>query len=304
MGTCTDFQMQKSRDKNVIIEDTRRRNEASMKRKLAATVSVTSEVANGSQSPVPTGAMDTLLEKLRAAAPQARDQRDRRRRARLKDKHQNRVASGQNIPDIAAVRKASLTSPTLLPGGDGEGSNETDGEGDSEDASSTKDANKDATKDGTNKPSSVAKAASALSPTSDEAEADVADRAASMLHGLRSDQNAGSDGGGGAAAGPLPSIRLQRRRENADDERARRRRRRAAASAAAAASAEAPPRASNGLLYAEAFAVEANGEVADPAEQTEPEPTPKATPKATPNALSAPHLSLPSPAPSDGPEPS
>lgn len=45
------------------------------------------------------GAMDSLLEKLRAAAPQARDQRDRRRRARLKERHQVRVASGQKMPD-------------------------------------------------------------------------------------------------------------------------------------------------------------------------------------------------------------
>src|SRR4051812_9376098 len=52
------------------------------------------------KSPASTGAMDDLLQKLRAAKPEARDQRDRRRRARLKDRHQVRVASGQKIPEL------------------------------------------------------------------------------------------------------------------------------------------------------------------------------------------------------------
>ncbi len=44
--------------------------------------------------------MDDLLQKLRAAKPEARNQRDRRRAARLKDRHQQRVASGQKIPEL------------------------------------------------------------------------------------------------------------------------------------------------------------------------------------------------------------
>ncbi|TAQ89261.1 hypothetical protein B7494_g2406 [Chlorociboria aeruginascens] len=89
----------KSREKNIVLEETRKRNDASMKRKHAQLK--ISAVADGSAplSPVSTGAMDSLLEKLRAAAPQARDQRDRRRRARLQNRHQVRVASGQKIPD-------------------------------------------------------------------------------------------------------------------------------------------------------------------------------------------------------------
>src|SRR3954452_3202186 len=81
------------------MEETRKRNEASMRRKHLnpALANVISDP--GPPSPSATGAMDSLLEKLRAAAPQARDQRDRRRRARLKDRHQVRVASGQKIPD-------------------------------------------------------------------------------------------------------------------------------------------------------------------------------------------------------------
>jgi cytokinesis protein len=90
----------KSKEKNLGLEETRRRNEASMKRKHAQ-LKITGAVSDGSAPPSPssTGAMDSLLEKLRAAAPQARDQRDRRRRARLQNKYQVRVASGQKIPE-------------------------------------------------------------------------------------------------------------------------------------------------------------------------------------------------------------
>lgn len=94
----------RSRDKNVQYEETRRRNEASMKRKHAQ-LRVAGNVESGPPSPASAGAMDSLLEKLRAAAPQARDQRDRRRRARLKDRHQVRIASGQKIPDIDDINE-------------------------------------------------------------------------------------------------------------------------------------------------------------------------------------------------------
>lgn len=93
----------KSKAKNIELEDTRRRNEASMKRKHAQ-LKVTGIVdSSAPPSPSSTGAMDSLLEKLRAAAPQTRDQRDRRRRARLQTKHQVRVASGQQIPDFNEI---------------------------------------------------------------------------------------------------------------------------------------------------------------------------------------------------------
>ena len=51
-------------------------------------------------SPTDSGAMDSLLEKLRAAGPQAKDQRERRRRRALKEKHATRLASGQHVPDL------------------------------------------------------------------------------------------------------------------------------------------------------------------------------------------------------------
>lgn len=99
----------KSRDKNVTYEENRRRNEASMKRKQQAQLKISGTGVEGAPpSPNSAGAMDSLLEKLRAAAPQTRDQRDRRRRARLKDKHQVRVASGQKIPDVDETPEAEV----------------------------------------------------------------------------------------------------------------------------------------------------------------------------------------------------
>ena len=137
--------------------------------------------------------MDSLLEKLRAAAPQARDTRDRRRRARLKDRHQIRIASGQSMPDLSEVSNSgteneepdkALLSPALAANGD---------------APSGK-----------------------MEPIS-EGE-DVAERAASMLQGLRGNPDGDPDAGRpGSRDG---SLRVRRRRESANDERQNRRSRR------------------------------------------------------------------------------
>jgi cytokinesis protein len=187
------------------MEETRKRNEASMARKRANAKTLNPAAANsgagtpdGPLSPSSTGAMDSLLEKLRAAAPQARDQRDRRRRARLKDKHQIRVASGQTIPDVGDLTKTGdedleadkpLLSPTAATNGEERMDPISEGE-------------------------------------------DVAERAASMLQGLRRDGDGdvarpGSRDGSG-------SLRVRRRRESADDERKNRRRRRARESSSTA----------------------------------------------------------------------
>jgi cytokinesis protein len=144
--------------------------------------------------------MDTLLEKLRAAAPATRDTRDRRRRARLNERHQRRVASGQQMPEIAGV-----TSPT---------------EDDLLSPTSDHAPERPSTSDSTT-----------LSPHVEEHDKgaisegeDVADRAASLLLGLR-----GSIGDNDEP--PLPrdseNLRVRRRRDHADSERERRRRRRA-----------------------------------------------------------------------------
>ena len=176
----------KSREKNVVLEITRKRNEASMKRKHAQLKVSGSSDGSAPPSPVSTGAMDSLLEKLRAAAPQTRDQRDRRRRARLQNRHQVRVASGQKIPDPDEIPEveAGLKSPESI---------STDG---------------------------------LLSPeigTSKEiAEDDVAERAAQLLQGMRGTD--GADDGEGSER--RDSVRRSRRRDNAEEERKARRRRR------------------------------------------------------------------------------
>ena len=184
------------------MEETRRRNEASLARKRAANTQNTNVTSPNSSSPdsplspAGTGAMDSLLEKLRAAAPQARDQRDRRRRARLKDKHQHRIASGQKIPDMTELTR----------------------EDDAFD--------EDQADQGTLRPlSTVGERAEGEEVNAASEGEDVADRAASLLMGLRGDgvgdeQDAISKDG---------SLRVRRRRESANDERRTRRGRRAAA---------------------------------------------------------------------------
>ena len=175
------------------IEETRRRNEASMARKRAANITSPTIGASTPESPLSpsAGAMDSLLEKLRAAAPQTRDQRDRRRRARLKDRHQDRIASGQKIPELTDLAKPSdesgpaspgLLSPALPVGETSEKETLSEGE-------------------------------------------DVADRAASLLQGLRGDADPEAD-----STKRDSSLRVRRRRDNADEERRNRRRRRTAAS--------------------------------------------------------------------------
>lgn len=187
----------KSNEKNLILEETWRRNDANMRRKQINAQAANAAHANGELPPLSpspsSGAMDTLLEKLRAAAPQTRDTRDRRRRARLKDRHQVRVASGQEIPETGEnVEDTGLLSPPIE-GGDS-------------------DAKKDL---GAAEGQQEKQAA----PAGSEGE-DIADRAASLLQGLRGDE--GGDGGVGSV-GRDDSLRVRRRRESADEERQRRR---------------------------------------------------------------------------------
>ncbi|ORY07151.1 hypothetical protein BCR34DRAFT_518502 [Clohesyomyces aquaticus] len=192
----------KSKEKNTALEDQHRRNEQSMRRK-ANTVNPLSPAAlsdsdSAPKSPAPTGAMDDLLQKLRAAKPEARDQRDRRRRARLKDRHQVRVASGQKIPELDVNME------------DGEGAEGGEGGAGAKEGmllSPKSDAGFFSESEGSN---------TITSPTDTP---DVADRAAAMLEGLS------KEGGGG-------SLSVRRRRESADTERERRRRRRAQQSSA------------------------------------------------------------------------
>ncbi|KAK6436212.1 hypothetical protein LTR95_007593 [Oleoguttula sp. CCFEE 5521] len=99
----------KCRIKNMALEETYRKNEAAMKRKQqlsqgnkAASYASLTEPGEESAEGIPTPrdeVMDTLMKKLREAAPSTKDTRDRRRRARLKERFQVRVASGQEIPE-------------------------------------------------------------------------------------------------------------------------------------------------------------------------------------------------------------
>lgn len=175
----------KSREKNIQLEETRRRNEASMKRKHAQQKASSALVEGTTASHSSTGAMDSLLEKLRAAAPQARDQRDRRRRARLKDRHQVRVASGQKVPDLDEIPEIEATLPT--------------------------------------KEETIDEEGNLLSPglaSSKEGEDDVADRAAALLQGMRGGEGAEADD-----PDKRESIRKARRQTAEEERRIRRRRR-------------------------------------------------------------------------------
>ncbi|OAA72452.1 cytokinesis protein sepA [Cordyceps fumosorosea ARSEF 2679] len=183
----------KSREKNIQLEETRKRNEASMKRKHAAQKAAQAASESASASATSTGAMDSLLEKLRAAAPQARDQRDRRRRARLKDRHQVRVASGQKIPDLNEIPEVEAGLKTT-----------------------------DQTIEEEN--SSMAGPSGPASPNrtqSRDGDGDVADRAAALLQGMR--------GGDADDSEKRESLR-KARRQTAEEERRMRRRRRDKAS--------------------------------------------------------------------------
>ncbi|KAF2767306.1 FH2-domain-containing protein [Teratosphaeria nubilosa] len=197
---------QKSTEKNLQLEEQWRRNQANMRRKQQQGAGINAQLANvraGSDSPLPspasTGALDDLMLKLRAAAPQQRATRDQRRRARLKDRHQVRVASGQHIPETGENVEDGGAEDLLSPASTNDGAN----------------------------PSSEAGDGGGVSESED-----IADRAASMLQGLRGDEE-----------GPekSDSLRVRRRRESADDERARRRaRRRAQGTSGESANAAAP----------------------------------------------------------------
>ncbi|KAK4550848.1 hypothetical protein LTR36_000428 [Oleoguttula mirabilis] len=221
----------KSHEKNIILEEAWRRNDSNMRRKqaginaqLANTAATTS--LDAPPSPASTGAMDALMEKLRAAAPQTRATREQRRRARLKDKHQVRVASGQQIPEtmenVEGGGEDGLLSPTKTDGSEDAGAQEggvSEGE-------------------------------------------DIADRAASLLSGLR------GSGEGGLSEAPSrdDSLRVRRRRESADDERSRRRARRRAGGT------------SMDTATQSIIAEEEGGEAAGtPAESGEPESNPRSS---------------------------
>ncbi|KAF1970203.1 FH2-domain-containing protein [Bimuria novae-zelandiae CBS 107.79] len=198
------LEWKKSKEKNLQLEELHRRNEANIRRKATSpnplSSSALADSSDAPKSPANTGAMDDLLKKLRDAKPEARDQRDRRRRARLKDRHQVRVASGQKIPEIGVNVEEDDEGSDV-----GKGLLSPMSEG-----------------------GESAQSISVTSPTDATAGEDVADRAAAMLEGLQGGSSNNKDG----------SLAIRRRRENADSERERRRRRRQQASTASSVRSE------------------------------------------------------------------
>ncbi|KPI41697.1 Cytokinesis protein sepA [Cyphellophora attinorum] len=199
----------KSREKNVTMEDNKRRIEASLARKKAATANVPSINGSGTDSPTsPTGsgAMDSLLEKLRAAGPQAKDQRDRRRRARLKERHQVRLASGQQLPDLEIKDDLEASRGLSTARSEGDDGDSTSAIAEGDEAADGND---------TNPRKLIAGTADGNVSESE----DVADRALKALKAMRS-----------ASATPDNDADLQldvrRRREGAEEERKARRMRR------------------------------------------------------------------------------
>ncbi|RMZ89513.1 hypothetical protein DV736_g3253, partial [Chaetothyriales sp. CBS 134916] len=94
------LEWKRSREKNMEREEAQRRMNNNLARKKAlhsANVNGLASIGETSGAPISRGDMDSLLEKLRAAGP-PKDQKDRRRKARLKGQHQERLASGQQIP--------------------------------------------------------------------------------------------------------------------------------------------------------------------------------------------------------------
>ncbi|OAA66964.1 cytokinesis protein bni1 [Niveomyces insectorum RCEF 264] len=177
--------------------------------------------------PASRGAMDSLLEKLRAAAPQTRDQRDRRRRARLKDRHQVRIASGQKISDINEIPEVEVNLQNRSGGGGGGGLGSPGSpthNGAPPSVGSMLSPVLSSPREGGG--SSVNGAATGSSnnggPAGDED--DVAARAALLLQGMR-----GAEGGGGggdeADEEKRESLRKARRQTAEDERRSRRRRR-------------------------------------------------------------------------------
>lgn len=230
----------KSREKNVTFEEIRRRNEESMRRKNAQLkVNATGRADAGPVSPSSAGAMDSLLEKLRAAAPQTRDQRDRRRRARLKDRHQVRLASGQKIPDINEIPEveAGLQSAKSV---DSHATDETGGTG------------------GGSAGGNLLSPTSLSSPREDED--DVAQRAAMLLQGMRDGDDEGDE--------DRREIMRQARRKTAQDERASRRRRREKAGSALPPPKEDGEAAANGEGW-EATTTNGDGAAAPAGDQPE-----------------------------------
>jgi cytokinesis protein len=98
--------LQTSHQKNMELEDDERRREK--RAQMAATAQARQAARDplNSANTQSTGAMDALLDKLRAAGPSSRDKREARRRARLRQNGAVRAASITKTPEIDGEQKS------------------------------------------------------------------------------------------------------------------------------------------------------------------------------------------------------
>ncbi|KAL7271000.1 hypothetical protein RUND412_006268 [Rhizina undulata] len=188
-----------SHQKNIDIEEEDKRREK-RKQMLNAT-SASTKMSSEPLSPASSGAMDTLLEKLRAAGPSNREKREARRRARLRSN--------------GAVRAASITNPENT-----ESSPPEHGSPDDQPHSSPEQTNN----------------SSALPSMPEANEEDLlTSRTQEMLMRLRGDGDESANGG--STTINAGSLRVRRNRETAEDTRRERRRRQGSNVGVAATSA-------------------------------------------------------------------
>lgn len=190
---------QQSRDNNLESEKKKKEYEARRKYLNPGNTTAAKLTATGGPPPSPTtsGAMDSLLERLRAAAPEVKNKKDARRRARLRSNGQKRLASN-----------ASMLS--MMDGDDlsDSGAGGPSGEADDKDSGSPTSLG----------PISESAGAGDTESKANGVDEDMAQKAKAMLLGLRG--NLGDDDDEGAA---------RRRRESAEKDRKSRRERRARA---------------------------------------------------------------------------
>ncbi|KAF8471966.1 hypothetical protein BDZ91DRAFT_790995 [Kalaharituber pfeilii] len=219
-----------SHQKNQDIEEDERRAEK-RRQMLAAAQNKAQERQQSPSSPSGTGAMDSLLQKLRDAGPTARQQRDARRRARLKNNaKQRKVSTSSYDPGVSGDDTVTGDKDEMgvsSGGGVGIGEGGT-GEGLS-DVATDVDAPQGSPKAGdaaSETASSPRRTSSKLTVDND----DPASRAQNMLQILKSGGDGGDESDSMSLAN-LGSFRMNRKTSADEGRRARRRQRQASSNA-------------------------------------------------------------------------
>ena len=177
-------------------------------------------------SPTSTGAMDSLLQKLRDAGPTQRQQRDARRRARLKSNAKQRKASETLDASLSGDENGSAERDESS-GGGGAGEGGTSDAGTDIDTSLLASSPAVAAAD---TPTSSATGAAPRKSSRRSANNDPASRAQNMLQKLKGGGDGGSGGGDesdNVSLSSLGSFRNSQRTGAEEGRRARRRQRQA-----------------------------------------------------------------------------